>query len=190
MTLPISIPYGIRDIKITPYTDAAAETLGTTVVDLPYGQTMKFSEAEDFDTLRGDDKVVTTHGQGPTGTWELGAGGISLEAVAAMTGATVTSDGTTPALTKSITKKTTDIRPWFKIEGQSISDSGGDFHVVLYRCRMTDTLDGELTDATFYITSAKGVFLGSNVDDDKDKLWNFVQNETAVAIGEPTVPAE
>lgn len=181
MTLPTSLPYGIRDIRLTPYTDAGATTLGSGV-DLPYAQTMKFSEAETFDTLRGDDSTVTVRGQGPTGTWELGSGGISLAAVAVMTGATLTTTGTTPNRIQKLAKNISNVRPWFKAEGQSISDSGGDLHAVLYRCRMTDTLDGELTDSTFFITSAKGQFLGSNLVASLGALYDFVQNETAVAI--------
>jgi hypothetical protein len=179
--LPTSLPYGIRDIRLTPYTDAGATTLGTPV-DLPYAQTMKFSEAESFDTLRGDDSTVTVRGQGPTGTWELGAGGLSLAAVAVMTGAVLTTTGTTPARVSTLKKNISHVRPWFKAEGQSISDSGGDLHAVLYRCRMTDSLDGELTDSTFFITSAKGTMLGSNMAASVGALYDFVQNETAVAI--------
>lgn len=179
--LPTSLPYGIRDIKLTPYTDASATVLGSPV-DLPYAQTMKFSEAESFDTLRGDDKTITVRGQGPTGTWELGAGGISLAAVAVLTGAVLTTTGTTPARVTKLAKSTSNVRPWFKAEGQSISDSGGDFHAVLYRCRLTDTLDGELTDSTFFITSCTGTMLGSNATASLDALYDFVQNETAVAI--------
>lgn len=181
MTLPTSLPYGCRDIRLTPYTDAGATTLGS-AVDLPYAQTLKFSEAESFDTLRGDDSTVTVRGQGPTGTWELGAGGISLAAVAVLTGATLTTTGVTPNRIQKLAKGILQTRPWFKAEGQAISDSGGDLHVVLYRCRMTDTLDGELTDSTFYITSAKGTMLGSNQVASLNALYDFVQNETVTAI--------
>ena len=83
---------------------------------------------------------------------------------------------------QELAKNISNVRPWFKAEGQSISDSGGDLHAVLYRCRMTDTLDGELTDSTFFITSAKGQFLGSNLVASLGALYDFVQNETAVAI--------
>lgn len=180
--LPTSLPFGIRDIKLTGYTDAAATTLAGSSVDLPNAQTMKFSEAEDFETLRGDDQTVTMRGKGPTGTWELGSGGISLAAVAIMSGAVLTTTGTTPARVNSLKKNVSNVRPWFQAEGQSISDSGGDFHAKLYRCRMTDTLDGELTDGTFFITSVKGIMLGSNVSASLGALYDFIQNETAVAI--------
>lgn len=182
MTMPISLPFGLRDIKLTAYTDAAATTLAGSSVDLPNAQTMKFSEAEDYETLRGDDQTVTMRGKGPTGTWELGSGGLPLTAVAIMSGAVATTTGVTPNRVMSLKKNTSNVRPWFKAEGQSISDSGGDMHAVLYRCRMTDSLDGEFTDGSFYITSAKGIMLGSNVSASLGALYDFVQNETAAAI--------
>ena len=49
------LPYGLRDVKITPYTNST--TLGTPI-DLPNSRTFAFTEAEDFEELRGDDKVV------------------------------------------------------------------------------------------------------------------------------------
>lgn len=179
--MPIALPYGIRDIRLTPYTDLSATVLGTPV-DLPYAQTLKFAEAEDFDNLRGDDQLITTHGQGPTGTWELGAGGISLEAVAVISGAVLVTSGAAPAGVKTLSKNTSAVRPWFQVEGQAISDSGGDMHAVLFRCRMSDTMDGEFSDGSFFITSCKGIFLGSNVAGSEGDLWSYIQNQVAVPI--------
>ena len=137
------LPYGLRDVKITPY--ATATTLGTGV-DLPNARTFSFTEAEDFEELRGDDKVVTVVGKGPGVEWELEAGGISFEAVKTMYGGTITETGTTPNQKKTWAKKATDVRPFFKVEGQAISDSGGDVHCVLDRCRATGDLEGEFGD--------------------------------------------
>ena len=93
MPLPTALPYGIRDIKITPYTDAAATTLAATSIDLPNARTLSFSETEDFTELRGDDEVVTTRGQGPSVEWELEAGGLDFAACKAMQGGTITETG-------------------------------------------------------------------------------------------------
>jgi len=177
----IPLPYGLRDVRITPYTDATAVTLGT-AIDLPYGRTFSFTEAEDFEELRGDDRVITVKGKGPSVDWELEAGGVCLEAIAAMYGGTVTTTGTTPNQIKKIQKKTTDVRPFFKVEGQSISDSGGDFHVVLDRCRATDDLEGSMEDGSFWLTGASGRALGSNISGRTDVLYEFVQNETTTSI--------
>jgi len=177
----IPLPYGLRDIRLTPYTDAAATTLGTPV-DLPYGRTLNFSEAEDFEELRGDDKVITTRGKGAQVEWELESGGISYEAVAIMFGGTVGTTGTTPNQIKTLRKLVTQARPWFKMEGQSISDSGGDIHCVLYKCRSTGELSGEFGDGVFFLTGASGVAIPATLSGFIDAIYDFVQNETATAI--------
>lgn len=182
MTLPIPLPYGIRDVKLTPYTTDAATTLGTPSVDLPNSRTLSFAETEDFEELRGDDGVVTVRGKGAGVDWELEGGGISLEATKTMYGGVITETGTTPARKKQLRKKATDTRPFFKAEGQAISDSGGDFHVVLHLCRSTGDLSGEMAEGSFFLTGGSGRALGSKVAADLGVVYDFIQNETAVAI--------
>ena len=183
MTLSvIPLPYGLRDVKLTSYTTDAATTLSGSSVDLPNARTFSFSEAEEFTELRGDDKIVTTRGKGASVEWDLEAGGLSLEALKIMTGGTITETGTTPAQKKVFTKKVTDTRPFFKVEGQVISDSGGDVHCILDRCRVTGNIEGEFTDGEFFLTSGSGVALASNIVARADTIYEFVQNETAIAI--------
>lgn len=170
-----ALPYGIRDIKLTPINSDGS--LGT-AVDLPVAQTLSFSEAEEFQELRGDDRVVAVHGQGPTVEFDLEAGGISLEAWQVMTGGDLTELGATPNQTKSLTKKTTQSRPYFRIEGQSINDVDGDTHVVIYKAKVTDTLEGEFADGEFFVTSCSGQGIG----DGDDNLYTFTWNETSEAI--------
>lgn len=178
----IPLPYGLRDVKLTPYTTDAATTLGTPSVDLPNSRTFSFSEAEEFAELRGDDKVITTRGQGASVEWDLEAGGISFEALKVMAGGLIAETGVTPNQKKTYTKKVTDARPFFKVEGQAISDSGGDLHCVLDRCRLTGNIEGEFSDGEFFLTSASGVALPSLITARVDTLYEFVQNETATAI--------
>lgn len=180
----IPLPYGLRDVKLTPYTTDAATTLGTPSVDLPNARTFSFAEAEEFTELRGDDKVVTTRGQGASVEWDLESGGISFEALKTIAGGAIVETGTTPNMKKTFTKKVTDGRPFFKVEGQSISDSGGDVHCVLDRCRLTGNIEGEFADSEFFLTGASGVALPSLISAGSrtDILYEFVQNETATAI--------
>jgi hypothetical protein len=178
----IPLPFGIRDIKITPYTDDTATVLAGASIDLPNARTLTFAEAEEFEELRGDDSLVATHGAGPQVEWELAGGGVSLEVVAAMYGGTVGTTGVTPNQIKTLSKLVTQSRPYFKCEGQAISDSGGDLHCVIYRCKATDNLTGEFTDGAFFLTGASGSGLKSMEAANLNKVWAFVQNETAVAI--------
>lgn len=176
MPLPaLTLPYGMRDVKVTPYSDAGV--LGT-AVDLPAMQTMSFGESEEFSELRGDDELKAVRGRGAVVNWDLEAGGISLEAWAVLAGGTVASTGTTPSQIKSLAKDSGDVRPYFKAEGQAISDSGGDFHAIIYKARANGDIEGELADGEFWVTSCSGIGL----PDATGQLYKLVQNETATAI--------
>jgi hypothetical protein len=171
----IPLPFGLRDVKLRPL---VGEVAGTSV-DLPNARTFSFAEAESQVELRGDDGLVAIHGTGPSVNWELEGGGISFEAVATMYGGTITETGTTPAIVKTFSKKGKDSRPYFQVEGQAISDSGGDFHCKLYKCKAEGDLAGRMADGAFWLTGAKGRALPTLAD---DSLYDFIQNETAVAI--------
>lgn len=181
MALPAyAQPFGLRDVKLTPL-GADGSTPGTGV-DLPASQTFSFAETEDFEDLRGDDKLIAQHGSGPTVNWELESGGISLEAYAVMAGGTVTASGVSPNAKKTYSKTALQQRPYFKAEGQAISDNGGDFHGLVYKCKATDDLEGEMSDGSFWVSNAGGIGLASTESGNTDKLYDFVHNETAVAI--------
>lgn len=171
------LPFGLRDVKIKVMA-AGAETLGT-AIDLPNGRTFSFSETTDSEELRGDDGVVAVHDLGSGVDWELEGGGVSFEAVVAMYGGTITSSGVTPNRIKKLDKLDNDIRPYFQAEGQAISDSGGDFHIVLYKAKATGELSGEMADGSFWLTGASGRAIGRTSD---RKLYSFVQNETITPI--------
>ena len=170
-----ALPYGLRDVKLRPIDDAGV--VGASV-DLPASRTFSFTEAEDFEELRGDDRVIAIRGKGPKVEWELESGGISLEAYKIMAGGLVSSSGVTPNVVKSFKKLDTDARPYFQVEGQAISDSGGDFHVVVFRCRASDSLEGELSDGQFWLTSASGEGIGNAAGE----LYEFKHNETVTAV--------
>ena len=176
MPLGNTLPFGLRDIRLYPLTTAGARGTG---VDLPVARTFSFKETVSSTDLVGDDRLQGSHDFNPVVEWELEAGGISLEAVAVMSGGTVTATGTTPAQVKTLAKAVTQFRPYFEVEGQMISDSGGDVHAVVYRCKMTGDLDGKFENGQFFMTKTTGKGYGRL---DNDKLWDIVQNETAVAI--------
>lgn len=185
--LPHSLPYGIRDIKFRQYTDATCTALQAEIVDLPVSRTLSFKETEDFNQLEGDDEIVATHGAGPQVEWELESGGISLKAWSVMTGATYDASATRRVLKKN----TSQSRPYFYIEGQVISDSGGDIHCEIFRAKMNDDLEGEFAYGEFMVTSCSGVGYGSLMEiltgDDATEilvgdLYRFVQNDDVTTI--------
>ena len=182
-----ALPYGIRDIKLTPYIDALGTVLGSTSVDLPYAQTLSFSEAEETTELRGDDKLITIHGPGAQVDLSLESGGISLAAWKILTGGTLVEEGVAPNRKIRLRKRSSDTRPYFRVEGQSISDSGGDVRVVIYRCRLNGDLAGDFTDGEFFVSNASGQGLPL-LDDTNDLLYDFVQNEQKTAISLTPTP--
>lgn len=171
-----ALPYGLRDVKLTPI-DPVDGSLGTTV-DLPNSRTFSFEETEEYEELRGDDKVIAKRGRGPEVAWDLESGGISLEAYVVMNGGTLVTSGTGATIKKTYTKKVTDSRPEFQVEGQAMSESGGDFHTVLPRCKADGSFGGEMSDGSFWLTSCDGTAMS----DADDVIYEFVQNATATAI--------
>jgi len=183
MTTPVSdaLPYGVRDIKLTQYTDALGMVLGTTSVDLPYIQTLNFTEAEEFSELRGDDKMITTRGRGAMVNWDLEAGGISAQAWAIFSGGSVIESGLTPNRIVQLLKKSTQSRPWCRIDGKIISDSGGDVLVRIYRCRANGDIGVNFADGEFTTTSVSGVGYPL-LDDTNDLLYSIFRRETEATL--------
>jgi Fibronectin type III domain len=183
MTAPLAdaLPYGVRDIKLTQYADALGMVLGTTSVDLPYIQTLNFAEAEEFTELRGDDKLITTRGKGALVNFDLEAGGIAPKAWAIFTGGSVVETGTTPNRKVELRKKATSARPWFRIDGKIISDSGGDVVTRIYRCRITADVTTNFVDGEFTTTAVTGVGYPL-LDETNDLLYSIFQRETAEAL--------
>lgn len=178
MPLPEGItPFGLRDVKLRAIN--VDGSLATASVDLPASRTFSFSETEEFEELLGDDTTVASHGAGPRVEWELEGGGISFAAWKVMAGGSSIAGGTTPAQKVTYTKKTTDARPYFQVEGQAISDSGGDFHTIVYRCKADGDLEANNENGSFLLTGASGKGFGELTS---KKLYEFVQNETEVAI--------
>ena len=176
-----ALPFGLRQVKLVPLDAAGAEVTASAVM-LPASRTFSFSEAEDFENLDGDDMRVASHGSGPTVSWDLEGGGISLEVWKILSGGTITSSGTTPATVKTFTKKTSDSRPYFNVYGRAVSDSGGDFQMVVYRCKADGDLEAELSNGSFLLTSASGTGMGNLSD---QKLYDFLHRETAVPLTAP-----
>lgn len=175
-----SLPFGLRDIRLYPVN--ADGSLGTGV-NLPAAQTFQFNDTESFQDLMGDDITFASHGGGPTVDWELDAGGISIAAYQVIAGGASAITGTTPNGINTYTKGVYDQRPYFQVEGQAISDSGGDMHARVYRCKATGDIEGKFDNGNFALTKAKGKGYGDTVGTSPtNKLYQFIQNETAVAI--------
>lgn len=199
MPLGTSLPYGLRDVKLVKYTNLEANVFGSVLVDLPNSRTFSFTDSEEYTELRGDDKLVTSHGQGTSVEWEIESGGISFAAHAILAGGVVVESGISPNQVKRYRKKSSDQRPFFTTIGQSISDAGGDFQGILWLCRSTGNVEGELADGEFLVPGVSGTGFPCRVAGNvagmeiTDSVYDFVQSETignilAPALDTPSVP--
>lgn len=173
--VPTALPFGMRDCKIYPYTDAQGTVLAEEGFDLPVAQTFSFADSEDFTDLRGDDELVATHGNGAQVNWSLEAGGIELSVWATFTGGQIIESGTTPNRVITLRKCSDDVRPYFKVVGKIMSESGGDIDAVVYRAKCNGDISGQFGDGQFFVTSADGIGLpmpGTRL------LYDIVQHET------------
>lgn len=183
MTAPVAdgLAYGVRDCKLTEYLDASGMVLGPSSVDLPYMQHLNFTEAEEFSELRGDDKLITTRGKGSQVNWDLEAGGLSTAALAVITGGSVIESGLAPNRVIEVRKRSTQSRPYFRIDGKIISDSGGDILVRIYRCRANGDIQANFQDGEFQTSQIAGVGLPL-LDDTNDLLYSIFRRETSSEI--------
>lgn len=173
--VPTALPFGMRDCKVYPYLDAQGTILAETGFDLPNSQTFSFADAEDFTDLRGDDELVATHGNGAQVNWSLEAGGIALQVWAIFTGGQIIESGATPNRSITLRKCSDDARPYFRVDGQIMSDSGGDIVATVYRAKCNGDISGQFGDGAFFVTAADGVGLpipGTKL------LYDIVQHES------------
>lgn len=193
MALGTSIPYGIRDIKLVEYPSLEALAFGGVLTDLPYARTMSYNDTEEYDDLRGDDKLITSHGQGSQVEWEIESGGLSFAAHKILAGGVVVETGITPNQKKRFRKYTNSQRPFFVAMGQAISDAGGDLHGIVWLARSTGNVEGQMADTEFLTPSVSGTGFPCRVSgmvgglEILDAIYDFVQNETITALTAPVL---
>jgi len=176
-SLPNPYPYGLRQLMLTPYVDMQGTVLGGTSYPMPVAMTMGFSETEQFDELRGDDVLVAVHGRGAQVDWSLEAGGIPIKAWSIISGGMVLEEGVTPNRKVRLRKSVDDLRPYFRVDGRSVSDSGGNVVGRIYRCKANGRIQGDRRGGSFMTSSIDGVGLPL-VGDAGRWLYEWIQNET------------
>lgn len=163
-------PFGIREVYVSALT-------GGTWTQLPASQTMRLSPQVVSGELSGDDATKSVHSSVKGADWELGAGGISLEAMAVLYGQSL--DYTTGAglLTGQIATHTVcegDPFPWIKLEGRALGSGGDDIHVRIRKAKVTKPDNGEMSEGKFLVTKITGVAV-----DDGLGIYSIIQNQAA-----------
>jgi hypothetical protein len=172
------LPYGLRDIKVATLDNAGVKG---TVVDLPNAQTLEFTESTSSQVLRGDDAIAAQRVTIDTVEWTLDSGGISFAAYSVIAGGTVSSSGVTPNAISKWRRMGTDSYPDFYLEGQAMSESGGDNHIVFHRAKATQ-ISGTMQDQEFWVSHAEGNAIATLTAANVGAVWDMISNETATAI--------
>lgn len=180
---PDTKPYGLRRVWITPYTDTDGSILASTSYRFPLARTLAFAESEDFDTLDGDDKsAVAIQGKGATVDGSIEGGGLDLMTYSIISGAQLIESGLDPNLKRTVRKKGSDQRPYFRVEGQSISNGGGDNVARIFRCKANGKIQADMKFGTFMTPSID--FMGTPMPgDDGDYLYEIEFNQQKTTLG-------
>lgn len=175
----------LTDVTITEMTaDAGASPTYGTPIPIPgivkVGIKPEMASAE----LEGEGSILDVFSKMKSAEVEIEAAYLNMDAMAVITGATITTSGTTPnqTTTMEITKST---RPkWFRVEGRWMYPGLGlgSVNFILWKCKATDPGAIEVNDANGDFGSMK-VAAKAVPTESTGKIYKVVANETAAALG-------
>lgn len=185
---PDTKPYGLHRLWITGYTDVDGTILADTSYRLPLARTLAFTENEDTDTLDGDDRAAAAiQGKGSTVSGTLEGGGLDLTTLAIIAGAQLIESGVGPTLKRTVRKRGSDQRPYWRVEGQVISNGGGDNVIRIFRCKANGKIALDSKYGAFMVPSID--FMGTPMPgEDSDYLWEIDYNATKTTLGSTPSP--
>lgn len=185
---PDTKPYGLYRIWITPYTDTDGTILGPTSYRLPIARTLTFTESESFDTLDGDDKAaVAIQGKGATVDGALEAGGLDMMCWSIITGGQLIESGVSPNVVRTVRKKGSDQRPYFRVDGQIRSNGGGDNVARIYRAKANGKIQTDFGYGKFTVPHVD--IMGTPMPgDDDDYLYEIQFHQTQATLGSTPDP--
>jgi len=161
-------PFGLRQI-------ALYDTAGANKLLLPAALMMHVTPLLETARFEADGRLVGAAGFVTGAEWEMEAGGISLEALAKLTGGSANQVGSTPNRTLTLSQDARAQMPYLRIAGRAVSDAG-DVICRLYRAKV-ESLEGTFRDGEFWVTYCKGVAVSNGTI-----VYEFVQQETAAAL--------
>lgn len=170
------IARGLADAKVFPLT--AGDVLGT-AVDIPGVRTIEWSEEADSETWEGDNQVIAVANGALSVTGSIAMGKLSLTAVAALRGGTVTTTGTTPNVVSKYDVPISSDIVYFALKGQTPSyDQGGSAsRVTIHKAAVNSSSQSysqnEWNEPSFDFTA---------IPNTSGKIVTYEQYETSTAI--------
>lgn len=173
------LPFGCRDCKITPWTNAT--TLAGTSTDVPRIRTVELNVTRDSTDLEGDDVKIATHtfAKGLEGSIE--AGGINLAALQILEGGSVETTGTGDSAVTTYIVEGDNAEGYFKLEAQMYADDAGDTHFIAWKVKATNGPNFSFAQGEFALTQCdlSGIFDESTTP---SRLYSIVTRPVVTAI--------
>lgn len=167
------IPYSITDCKVYPY---SAGSPGS-AKDVPGIRRVEISAQIEEAEHRGDNSVLAVAASISSFDLTLEVGRMNLEAVAALAGGAVTTAGTTPNQSRTLTRKSTDVVADYQIKAASPSKTsdGGTAVIVLPRCQWVGGPSYAMADNEFPVIEISA----RAIPDSSAVLYKFEQHESS-----------
>lgn len=127
------MPYSINDAKVFPY---AAGVPGT-AKDVPGIRRVEMDASVEETEHRGDNQILAVAASFNSVDLTVEIGQMNLDALAALSGGFVETEGTTPDQIRTLTRKTTDVLADYQIKAKTLSKTvdGGATWTTFPRCQ-------------------------------------------------------
>jgi hypothetical protein len=170
------IPYSITDCKVYPYSGGSAGS----AKDVPGIRRVEIGAQVEEAEHRGDNQVLAVAASISSFDLTIEVGQQNLEALAAMAGGTVTTAGTTPNQTRTLTRKSTDVVADFalKATAPSKSSDGGSAVIELPRCQWVGGPSLAMADNEFPVTEVSA----RAIPDSSSQLYKLIQYEGVTTL--------
>lgn len=168
------IPFGIDSINVYPLT---GDTPGS-AVPVPIGRTFSIEPDEETKELTGYNAVAASTTTQLSGEVTLEYGGTDLALLAAITGATLSTSGSTPNQIKTLDIGAASVtRPYVMVIGRSLGDDGGDLWLKCWKVKFA-VPPMTLEESEYGVQT----LTGTAVRNGSGKFYSIIQHETITTI--------
>lgn len=167
-----TMPFGLRQVRVS-------NMAGTLEEDFDAAQEFTFEPEWTTAKQRGNDRTVGSFAHVSGGKGEFMDGKLSTTARAIVFGGTITQTGTSPNEQASMKWGGDGNMPYFKLQGKVMTESGGDLHIVIYKCMAVGGGNLEFKDGEFW---SPGFEFEAVYDDVAGCVWEEIAHETTTAL--------
>jgi hypothetical protein len=162
--------YGCREVRFKPAGGSWHSLL--TPIDFT------FNEVPNSNELNAGDVTVAVHTTTKQIEWELNFGGLLLDQIAALTGRTLGTSGTTPNRKGYMTASQSDAFAYFELWVRVVADDGSAGWVDIKKAQLTQAPNGQFRQNEFFVTNVKG----KGVADSNGDFYTTYDLETDAAL--------